>query len=254
MLTRVSSADCPPDVVLLPSPNRARFLNGERRPVGKCNVIIGVDNGKTVFCDADVGAGSRFKQYHMCPTHANACAVLLDHVDGKGNGVLSRRCRKCPGFKPLKEFDGLSDVCKQHPDDKRTGDGRRPTVVDLASVPDADVIVGGALTLEDFCVDDVGMVDVAAQTHCLVEGCGTQISCQEGLCGKHKSLVRLKDLSVESCVAPVHCHTCSVLATVERVDPWYAPCECVQSTTFGECELGFNAIVGLRTLRLSGPI
>lgn len=176
---------------MLPSPDRARYLSNGQRPAGKCNVITSVENGETIFCDADVGAGNRFKRYHMCPTHANASAVLLDHVDGKGDGVLSRRCLKCETFQPLKEFDGISTVCNKHTDDKRRGDGRRPTVIDLASVPDADEIVGGAFKLETFSVDDVGMVDAATLTECLVEGCGMQPGCREGLCGRHKRSVRL---------------------------------------------------------------
>ena len=196
-----------PDVVLLPSPIRANYLHGEQRPGGKCNAIVGMDDGKTVFCDADVGAGNRFGRYHVCPTHADAPAVLLDHVDGDGDGVLSRRCRKCHTFEPLEVFDAMSDVCNAHPDDNRTGDGRPPTVVDLSSALGTDEVVGGALPLERLCVDDAGMVHVSSETHCLVQGCSAQVECSAGLCGDHMT-ARSQHISLcvmQCCVLQARC-------------------------------------------------
>lgn len=175
------------DVLLLPSPERAAFLAGCTRPIDRCNAIVGVeDNGDVMFCDKDIKACS-YRRFHVCTTHGKEPAILMDHVQGQGDGTLARWCRTCAAPAPLGRFDALSPVCDRHVEDGRSCEGRRP-VAPATQHQDANALGTEWPRLTTICVDDAGVVNLMRQEKCDVTTCGRDVETPFGVCEEHSKV------------------------------------------------------------------
>lgn len=167
--------------MLVPSVAYASHLDQGYREPSRCNALEDVAaDGTYRFCDAYTAD----KSWRLCLKHRKQPVLLLEHVHGNGDGKLMRWCNACRRPIPLGNFSGLAPVCNSHPEDPRTGEGRKALAEALPAKRAAPLAAERA-QLASISVDDAGLVDVANLRKCDVTTCNEDVVGGEGLCAGH---------------------------------------------------------------------